>query len=64
MQNARQFTRTEVDEAQRMAVPRAKSKENQEEAGKYMGLCMNCEERKSCTFPKTHGGVWHCEEYK
>ena len=33
------------------------------EANEYSGLCVNCEHRKTCTFPKSEGGVWHCEEY-
>ncbi len=33
-------------------------------AGRSLGLCMNCENRFSCTFPVPEGGVWHCEEYK
>lgn len=28
------------------------------------GLCVNCENRETCNFPKPEGGVWHCEEYK
>ncbi len=28
------------------------------------GLCMNCENRETCTFPKPEGGVWHCDEYR
>jgi hypothetical protein len=27
-------------------------------------LCLNCEVRESCKFPKAEGGVWHCEEYR
>ncbi len=27
------------------------------------GLCVNCENRRSCLMPKPEGGVWHCEEY-
>lgn len=27
------------------------------------GLCVNCENRETCVFPKPLGGVWHCEEY-
>jgi hypothetical protein len=27
------------------------------------GLCANCENRKTCTFPRPEEGVWHCEEY-
>jgi hypothetical protein len=28
------------------------------------GLCSLCEDRKTCTYPKPEGGVWHCEEYR
>ena len=28
------------------------------------GLCINCENRKTCTLPRPEGGVWHCEEYR
>ncbi len=28
------------------------------------GLCMNCENRASCSYPRPEGGVWHCSEYK
>ena len=28
------------------------------------GLCVNCEKRYDCKFPKQPGGVWHCEEYE
>jgi hypothetical protein len=31
---------------------------------KYKGLCRDCENRRTCTFPKSEGGVWHCEEYR
>ena len=34
------------------------------DTGKYMGLCVNCENRESCTLPKPAGGVWYCEEYQ
>ena len=33
------------------------------DASKYKGLCVNCENRTTCTSPKPEGGVWHCEEY-
>ena len=29
-----------------------------------IGLCCDCENRRSCMFPKPEGGVWHCEEYQ
>jgi len=28
------------------------------------GLCRNCTNRETCTFPKPEGGVWHCDEYR
>ncbi len=28
------------------------------------GLCGNCENFATCTFPKDEGGIWHCEEYR
>jgi len=31
---------------------------------KPKGLCGNCEESATCTYPKLEGGVWHCEEYR
>ncbi len=30
----------------------------------FKGLCINCDNRKTCTFPQPEGGVWHCEEYR
>ena len=36
----------------------------EKDTGKYKGLCVNCEDRKTCRFPKPEGGVWHCEEYR
>jgi len=31
---------------------------------KHKGLCVNCENRETCTMRKGEGGVWHCEEYR
>jgi hypothetical protein len=28
-----------------------------------LGLCVNCENRHTCTLARPEGGVWHCEEY-
>jgi hypothetical protein len=33
-------------------------------SSKYVGLCLICDNRETCTFPKPEGGVWHCEEYQ
>ena len=35
-----------------------------EDSDKFVGLCSNCDNRKTCTFPKPEGGIWHCEEYQ
>lgn len=32
--------------------------------GRFRGLCMTCEKRETCTFPKPEGGVFHCEEFE
>lgn len=34
-----------------------------ESSDRLLGLCRNCTERASCTFPRHEGGVWQCEEY-
>ena len=31
---------------------------------KYMGLCVNCDHRETCTLCKPEGGVWQCGEYQ
>ena len=40
--------------------PAAPSKDAKE----HKGLCMNCENRQTCSLPRPAGGVWHCEEYR
>jgi len=34
------------------------------DVSKYVGLCVNCDHRESCTLPKPVGGIWYCEEYR
>lgn len=34
-----------------------------EHSSKHRGLCRTCEHREGCTFPKSEGGVWQCEEF-
>jgi hypothetical protein len=29
----------------------------------FKGLCINCDLRHECKFPRPAEGVWHCEEY-
>jgi len=36
----------------------------QKDSSRLVGLCIDCEGRKNCSFPKSEGGVWHCEEYR
>ncbi len=37
---------------------------SKQDAAKYKGLCVNCENRETCTTHKDEGGIWHCEEYR
>jgi hypothetical protein len=48
-----------------LPVTRAAAREpaDRQDAGDHKGLCMNCENRRTCTLRKPEGGVWHCEEY-
>jgi hypothetical protein len=41
-----------------------KSDTEHKSSRKYAGLCVNCENRETCTYRKPEGGVWHCEEYE
>jgi hypothetical protein len=31
--------------------------------GALRGLCVSCDLRPDCTYPKAPGGVWNCDEY-
>jgi hypothetical protein len=33
-------------------------------ASRVLGLCSNCDNYPTCSFPKPEAGVWHCEEYR
>ena len=37
--------------------------EEKQLTSQHMGLCTNCANRETCTYPKAEGGVWHCDEY-
>ncbi len=39
------------------------SKEKELESAKYSGLCINCGDRKICTFSKLELEIWQCNEY-
>jgi hypothetical protein len=43
---------------------KARAAEYSNGKGELKGLCVNCENRKTCTFPKPEEGVWRCEEYE
>ena len=30
----------------------------------YLGLCVNCEKKETCTLARPEGGVWRCDEYE
>ncbi len=30
---------------------------------RFAGLCVSCENRDTCIYPKPEGGVWRCEGY-
>lgn len=36
---------------------------NESISSRNMGLCINCENRKTCMYPNVDGGVWHCSDY-
>lgn len=35
-----------------------------DDSSEFIGLCSNCDNRKTCEYPKPEGGIWHCEEYQ
>jgi hypothetical protein len=40
------------------------ARQQQNDCGPFLGLCVNCEDRETCIYPKPEGGVWRCEEYR
>ena len=50
------------ESAQRMRDSRESGR--QDDAGQYLGLCINCELRASCCFTKPPSGIWQCNEYQ
>lgn len=45
-------------------LPTAPVEAEAEDSGKFIGLCSNCDNRRTCGFAKPEGGIWHCEEYR
>ena len=46
------------------AGPPASATTSPPEERKHLGLCVNCDDRETCTFPRPEGGVWRCNEYR
>ncbi|MGA2268823.1 MAG: hypothetical protein ABSH44_10170 [Bryobacteraceae bacterium] len=55
---ARQREIAELEALARAPLPKP------EDSREYLGLCVNCENREACIYPKPEGGVWRCEEYE
>ncbi|OGC81550.1 MAG: hypothetical protein A2W07_09500 [candidate division Zixibacteria bacterium RBG_16_43_9] len=53
--------RTTVDKI--LAIARTQAESRPEKMNSLKGLCINCENRATCIFPKPETGVWRCEEY-
>ncbi|MBN2351352.1 MAG: hypothetical protein JXD23_02200 [Spirochaetales bacterium] len=37
---------------------------SREDGTRYKGLCVDCQNRTTCTHNKPEGGIWHCENYQ
>jgi hypothetical protein len=44
--------------------PEQSSKRFKQSLPKILGLCSNCDNYFSCSFPRPESGVWHCEDYQ
>jgi len=44
--------------------PRTVSSYKSKVINKYSGLCVNCDNRKICSYPKSGKTIWCCEEYQ
>lgn len=56
--------RTTVNDFLGKTSSQVRSGAQEDDAVKHKGLCQNCGNRKTCTFPKPEEGIWHCEEYE
>ena len=60
-----EITPTEAKDSQKVAYEQQVEKqEDSDSSFKYKGLCVNCENRKTCSLARVNGGIWHCEEYR
>lgn len=46
------------------AKPASSASRSVQEPPDLKGLCVNCDNRFDCGFPRLQGGVWHCQEYR
>ena len=58
------IVKTTVEKILLKTNPKFGSSHEGRDLSKYSGLCSNCQDRETCTFPKPEGGVWRCEEYR
>jgi|GEM_PF-1098973 len=56
--------KTAEDNSSPMKGSRAGFSAEEQDSGKYKGLCKNCKKQKTCKLPKPEGGVWRCEDYE
>lgn len=55
----------EIEELPDRKIPQTPADLGQEkDVLEFKGLCSDCDNRKTCGFPKPEGGIWHCEEYR
>ena len=59
-ENFDDYTKPEQAEVEVRPTP---GKAVDEKSQEFKGLCLNCDHRDTCAFPKPESGVWHCEEY-
>jgi hypothetical protein len=44
--------------------PRRRTRSDGVTAGRFRGLCVDCEKRHQCDRARTESGVWRCEDYQ
>jgi hypothetical protein len=58
----------ELEELPQKKITRTPSIEShftkEKDTSELKGLCSDCENHRTCKFPKHEGGIWHCEEYQ
>lgn len=57
MDPAEKFIRARQSELKKEAM------QSDQRSSNLKGLCKTCASSATCTFPRSEGGVWHCEEF-